>query len=243
MPTEPEITTKAVVLATGVAYRHLGVPELDELSGAGVYYGAATTEAEAVADRDAFVVGGGNSAGQAAVHLAKFAKRVTMLVREPSLEENMSDYLIEKLHDAPNVDISHSVAVVDGGGEGRLEWLVIEDMTTRRRDAIDASALFILIGGEPHTDWLPDGIQRDGSGYVLTGQDLRPPGSGEKTWSLERPPMDLETNMPGVFAVGDLRHGSMKRIASAVGEGSSAIRLVHSYLAQQQQRASDQSIG
>lgn len=226
-----EIRTNAVVLATGVSYRRLGIPHLDDLIGAGVYYGAATTAAEAVAGHEVFVVGGGNSSGQAAVHLAKFAKRVTMLVREASLTENMSDYLIEKLHDGPNIEIRHRVEVVDGGGERRLARLTLEDMSTGERETVDAAALFVLIGGEPHTDWLPDEVKRDRSGYVLTGLDL---GEDQtRHFSADRPPMDLETSMPGVFAVGDLRHGSMKRIASAVGEGSSAIRLVHTYLADQ----------
>lgn len=228
-----EIRTDTVVLATGVSYRRLGISRLDSLIGAGVYYGAATTEAEAVADHDVFVVGGGNSAGQAAVHLAKFARRVTMLVREASLEENMSEYLIRKLADEPNVDIRHRVEVADGGGRARLESLTIEDATTGLTETFAASALFVLIGGMPHTEWLPDEIRRDGSGYVLTGTDLQASGSDVGAWPMERPPMDLETSMPGVFAVGDLRHGSMKRIASAVGEGSSAIRLVHAYLAEQ----------
>ncbi len=228
-----EIRTKAVVLATGVSYRRLGISHLDDLIGAGVYYGAATTQAEAVSGHEVFVVGGGNSAGQAAVHLAKFAKQVTMLVREASLEESMSDYLIEKLHDGSNIEIRHRVEVVDGGEEeGRLASLTIEDMPTGERETVDAAALFVLIGGEPHTDWLPDEIKRDGSGYVLTGFDLRVEDQ-TGTFPADRPPMDLETSMPGVFAVGDLRHGSIKRIASAVGEGSSAIRLVHAYLADQ----------
>lgn len=196
-----------------------------------MYYGAATTAAEAVASHEVFVVGGGNSAGQAAVHLAKFANQVTMLVREASLEENMSDYLIDKLRDGPNIGIRHRVEVVDGGGEGRLASLTIEDMSTGERETFVAAALFVLIGGEPHTDWLPDEVKRDRSGYVLTGLDLGENRAGH--FPADRPPMDLETSMPGVFAVGDLRHGSMKRIASAVGEGSSAIRLVHTYLADQ----------
>lgn len=228
-----EIRTKAVVLATGVSYRRLGISRLDALIGAGVYYGAATTEAEAVADDEVFVVGGGNSAGQAAVHLAKFAKKVTVLVREGSLAESMSEYLIKELGDGPNIEIRHHVEVVDGRGEGRLTSLTIENTMTGDIETVDASALFVLIGGEPHTDWLPDEIRRDRWGYVLTGSDLRSSEAVAGTWPIKRPPMDLETSMRGVFAVGDARHGSMKRVASAVGEGSSAIRLVHAYLAEQ----------
>lgn len=159
-----------------------------------------------------------------------------MLVREASITENMSDYLIEKLHGEPNVTIRHRVEIVDGGGEGRLTSLTLEDMETGERETFAASALFVLIGGQPHTEWLPDEIRRDRSGYVLTGPDLQPDASTAES-PMERHPMDLETSLPGVFAVGDLRHGSMKRIASAVGEGSSAIRLVHTYLAELQYQA------
>ena len=227
-----EITTQAVVLATGVTYRRLGIPRLDELNGAGVFFGAAVTEAEAMSGQAVFVVGGGNSAGQAAVHLAKFAKQVTLLVRGPSLAESMSDYLIRELRGAPNVEIRHRVEVVDGQGETRLEQLTLRDRESGDTQTVPAAAVFVLIGAQPRTDWLPDQIQRDRWGYVLTGNDLLRDGRLPDQWPLQRPPMLLETSMPGVFAVGDVRHASIKRVASAAGEGSISIQLVHQYLAE-----------
>jgi len=225
-----QVTARAVVLAMGVSYRRLGIPALEALTGAGVFYGAAVTEAEAMAGARVFVVGGGNSAGQAAVHLARFARQVTLLVRGRSLADSMSDYLIRELRNEPNVDIRYRTEVVDGHGEARLEQLTLRDRDTGRTQTVAASALFVLIGAAPRTDWLPQEIARDRWGYLLTGDDL---GGTPGGWALERPPLPLETSLPGVFAVGDVRHASVKRVASAVGEGSVSVRMVHDYLAEQ----------
>ena len=227
-----EIVATAVVRATGVSYRRLGIPRLEAFSGVGVFYGAAVTEAEAISGEDVFVVGGGNSAGQAAVHLAKFAKRVTLVVRGPSLADSMSDYLIKELESEPNIEIRYRAEVVDGEGETRLERLVLRDRDSGKIESVPAAAVFVLIGAEPRTEWLPDEIERDRWGFVLTGSDLVRNGRMPDQWRLTRPPMLLETSLPGVFAVGDVRHGSIKRVASAVGEGSVSIRMVHEYLAE-----------
>ena len=225
-----QLAGRAVVVATGASYRRLGVPSLEALNGAGVFYGAATTEAQALEGQEVYVVGGANSAGQAAMHLSKYASRVTLVVRGSSLEAGMSDYLIREIEDADNVGVRLDTKVVGGSGEGRLKRLVLEDTVAGRTETVPAAALFVLIGAEPRTGWLPEEIARDESGFVLTGGDV--PGSGHQAdrRSPKRPPMPLETSMVGVFATGDVRHGSVKRVASAVGEGSIAIRLVHDYL-------------
>jgi thioredoxin reductase (NADPH) len=220
-----EIRSRVVVIATGVSYRRLGVPELESLVGAGVFYGAATVEAQAVAGKPVFVVGGGNSAGQAALHLAKHATHVTILVRSESLAASMSAYLIREIDSAPNVEVRYRAEVTGGGGDGRLERLELRDQRSGRVESVPAEGLFVLIGSEPFTDWLPGAVGRDPWGFVLTGPD-----TGE-AWPLERAPYLFETSLPGLFAVGDARHGSVKRVASAVGEGSIAIRLIHGYLA------------
>ena len=220
-----EATARAVILATGVDYRRLGIPGLEELTGAGVFYGAAVSEARALAGQHAFVVGGGNSAGQAAMHLSRFAGRVTMLVRGRSLAASMSRYLRDEIDAAPNIDVRLGAEVVGGGGQGRLERLTLRDRESGETETVDAAALFVLIGARAHTGWLPDSIERDRWGYVLTGPDLT------GAWPLERPPLMHETSEPGVFAVGDVRHGSVKRVAAAVGQGSVVIQQVHEYLA------------
>jgi thioredoxin reductase (NADPH) len=224
------VAGRAVVVATGASYRLLGVPELDALNGAGVFYGAATTEARALEGREVYVVGGANSAGQASLHLARYASRVTLLVRGGSLEASMSDYLIREIEAGNNVEVRLNTRVVGGGGEGRLERVVLEDSALEQTETVGAAALFVLIGAEPRTGWLAEGILRDEQGFVFTGQDLMLDGQRRPEWPLERPPMLLETSMPGVFAAGDVRHRSVKRVASAVGEGSIAIRLVHEFL-------------
>ncbi len=223
-----EISGRAVIIATGVSYRRLGVPSLAALEGTGVFYGAAVTEAQATQGEEVFVVGGGNSAGQAAMHLSRYASRVTVVVRGSSLSSSMSEYLVHELEATENIEIRLNTSVIDGGGEGRLERLVLQD--SRRTQTVPAAAMFVLIGAEPHTDWLPDEVSRDEKGFILTGQDVLHPEHGSRRWSLQRPPMLLETSMPGVFATGDVRHGSVKRVASAVGEGSIAIPLIHGYL-------------
>jgi thioredoxin reductase (NADPH) len=220
-----QIQSRAVIIATGVSYRRLGIAELESLAGAGVFYGASTIEAQAVAGKPVFVVGGGNSAGQASLHLAKYAEQVTLLVRSQSLAVSMSDYLVREIGNAANVRVRYRSEVAGGGGDGRLEHLLIRDRDSGRTESVPAAGLFILIGAQPFTGWLPAAIERDQWGFVLTGPDAAP------HWPLPRVPFPFETTAPGVFAVGDVRHGSVKRVASAVGEGSIAIRLVHDYLA------------
>ncbi len=225
-----EVCSRAVIVATGMAYRRLAIPALDALTGAGVFYGAAATEARAMKDREVFVVGGANSAGQAAVHLARYAAQVTVLVRGQSLADTMSDYLIREIESAPNIAVRYKVAVTGGAGRGRLESLTLTDLQTGAAETVAAAALFVLIGAEPRTQWLPATVRRDQPGFVLTGNDLLENGRPHADWPLQRMPMFLESSLPGVFAVGDVRHGSVKRVASAVGEGSIAIRLVHDHL-------------
>jgi thioredoxin reductase (NADPH) len=222
-----EAVSRAVIIATGVAYRRLGISALDRLIGAGVYYGAAGVEAPAMVGQEVYVVGGANSAGQAALHLAKFAARVTLLVRGESLETGMSDYLITELASTTNVQVRLRTRVVDGRGAHRLESLILEESGTGALEEVAAAGVFVLIGAETHTEWLRDVLQRDDRGYVLTGRDL-----SVEWWRLNRPPLPFETSMPGVFAAGDVRHGSVKRVAGAVGEGSVAVGSVHQYLAE-----------
>jgi thioredoxin reductase (NADPH) len=225
-----EVRSRAVVVASGMAYRRLGIPALDALTGAGVFYGAAASEAKAVQGSEVFVVGGANSAGQAAVYLAKYAARVTLLVRGRALADSMSEYLIREIDTAPNIAVRCRVAVTGGAGQNRLESLTLTDLESSTAETVGAGALFVLIGAEPRTQWLPDTVRRDRSGFVLTGADLLDDGRPPVDWPLRRLPMFLESSVPGVFAVGDVRYGSVKRVASAVGEGSNAIRLVHDYL-------------
>ena len=225
-----EVTARAVIIATGASYRRLGVPSLEALHGTSVFYGAAVSEAQAMQGKEVYVVGGGNSAGQAATHLSKYASRVTLLVRGDSLAADMSDYLMKEIEASENIDVRLNTQVVDGGGEEQLEHLVLEDSASGLTETVPAAALFVLIGAEPHTSWLPEEIERDDRGYVITGRDLLRYGQPRRGWRIERLPLLMETSMAGVFAVGDVRHGSVKRVASAVGEGSIAIQMVHEYL-------------
>jgi thioredoxin reductase (NADPH) len=227
-----EIITHSVILAMGVAYRRLGIPDLESLIGAGVFYGGTVTEAQAMRGQQVFVAGAGNSAGQAAIYLAKYADRVTLLVRGSSLATSMSDYLIKQITATGNIEVFLNTQIVSGYGTRRLEHLVLRTTPSEETRTVRAAALFIFIGVEPHTSWLPPTILRDKQGFILTGTDLTKDGRLPETWQLARSPLLLETSMPGVFAVGDVRHRSVKRVASAVGESSIAIQYVHEYLGQ-----------
>ena len=223
-----EVAARAVVLATGVSWRRLGIAKLEELIGAGVFYGAAASEARAMRGRHVCVVGAGNSAGQAASHVARYADEVVLLVRGDSLERSMSEYLIAELRAKPNVSVRLGVELVDGDGEEQLEAVVVRACSSGAVERIPTSGLFVMIGAEPHTEWLDGTLQRDQGGFVLTGNDLDP--NAPSSWPLERAPALLETSIPGVFAAGDIRHGSVKRVTTAMGEGATVIQLVHQHL-------------
>jgi thioredoxin reductase (NADPH) len=233
------VRARAVVVATGAHYRRLGVAELEALSGAGVFYGGPGSDANRVAGQDVYVLGGANSAGQAALQLARYARRVTLVARAPSLEAGMSQYLIRQLRATPRVDVRLGTEIVGGGGDTWLTHLVLRSRETGDEETVAADELFVAIGANPRTEWLPDAIARDDQGFVLTGADVPREGS----WGIERDPFRLETSMPNVLAVGDVRHGSIKRVASAVGEGSVAIRILHRLLdpAEETRAASDVS--
>ena len=228
-----EVRARTVVVATGAAWRRIGVPELEAFTGRGVFYGAAVSEAPAMAGRHVFVVGGGNSAGQAAVYLSRYAERVTLLVRRSSLAETMSDYLVRELLALPRVDVRYRVQVVGGRGSDVLETVVLRDLDTGA-ETEEPGMVFVMIGSVPRTDWLGGALARDRWGFLLTGAALTADDAGDgasPSWPLDRPPGLLETSTPGVFAAGDVRQGSVKRVASAVGEGALAVTLVHGHLA------------
>jgi thioredoxin reductase (NADPH) len=225
------VHARSLLLATGASYRRLGQPRLEALSGAGVFYGGSSSEAPAMAGQDVFVLGGANSAGQAALHLARYARQVTLVVRAASLESGMSHYLIRQIKATANVRVRPHTDVVDGGGDGRLEYVVLRDRSADRVETVDAGGLFIMIGAHPRTDWLPPELHRDAAGFLITGTDL-----ARDDWPLERSPYLLETSMPGVFAAGDVRHGAGRRVASAVGEGAVAVQLLHQFFALTQQQ-------
>ena len=225
-----EVSGRAVVVATGASYRRLNVPELEALTGVGVFYGAATTEAPAMKGREVYVVGGANSAGQAAMHLSKYASRVTLLVRGASVSATMSDYLVKEIEAKDNVRVRLNTTVMGGGGAGRLEHLTLQGSPAEPPETVGASAVFVLIGAQPRTGWMPNEIERDEKGFIVTGSDLTVGDGSPGQWPLEHAPLRLETSMPGVFAVGDVRYGSVKRVSSAVGEGSVAVQQVHEYL-------------
>jgi thioredoxin reductase (NADPH) len=224
-------TARAVILATGIAYRRMEIPSLEAFRGRGVFYGASVSESHVLGGEQVFIVGGGNSAGQAAMHLCRHAENVTLLVRAGSLADSMSQYLLRQINETPNIHIKCETDVLGGDGDTRLRHLTIRDRISGQTKAVDAAALFVMIGAHPHTDWLPDAIERDQWGYVITGEETI---QAKREQGLE-PPQDrrflsFETCVPGVFAVGDLRHGAVKRVASAVGEGSVVVRQVLEYL-------------
>ena len=217
------IRARSVLVACGVRYRRLGVPAVEDMVGLGVHYGAGMSVAREMEGRDVYVVGGGNSAGQAAIHLARFARSVTIIVRRSSLEETMSAYLVNEIAMHRAIGLRTGSRIVDGGGDGRLEWIDLQSETVER---LPADGLFLLLGAEPGCDWLPDEVARDENGFILTGRDVP-----KELWVDGLPPAPLETTVPGIFAAGDIRSGSMKRVASASGEGAGAVSLVHAHLA------------
>jgi thioredoxin reductase (NADPH) len=234
---DERVDTKAIIIATGVSWRELEVPGADALVGRGVYYGAARTEALATRGLDIFLIGGGNSAGQAAMFFADYARSVTILVRGDSLTSSMSHYLIAQLGTKHNVSVRVRTQVVGLEGSDHLEAIQLEDRNTGARSRQSADALFVFIGADAQTGWLPESVIRDARDYVCTGRDVMDlVSSAQGTWPLTRDPYLLETSIPGIFAVGDVRHGSIKRVASGVGEGSMAIAFVHQYLAYRTER-------
>jgi thioredoxin reductase (NADPH) len=227
-----EISCHALIIACGVSYRNLeDVKGIDKLTGAGVYYGASMVDAISSKGEDIFIVGGANSAGQAAIHFSKYAKTVTLVVRGDSLSKNMSRYLIHQINETPNINVLLNSKVTEVRGEKRLEFITITNTQTGQLQTVSSSGLYIFIGAVPHTDAVVGLIERDANGFILTGQDLMQYGHERpRGWTLDRQPFLLETNVPGIFAAGDVRHGSMKRVAAGVGEGSIAVQLVHQYL-------------
>jgi thioredoxin reductase (NADPH) len=223
------IATKAVVIATGLSWRRLSIPGLDPLIGAGVYYGAGTSEARACGNEDVYIIGGANSAGQAAMNFSKYARRVVMLVRGTALSATMSHYLIEQIAANSKIEVRLGTEVIAARGQERLE-----ELTLRTRDGVTetvpATSLFIFIGAEPRTDWIENTVTRDPHGFVLTGEDLVRAGKRPAGWQLDRDPAMFETNVPGVYAVGDVRHGAVRRVASSVGEGSVVVFFAWQYL-------------
>ena len=225
-----EIEARALIVATGVSYRHLAAPGLSDLAGRGVYYGVNASEADQCQGDDVYIVGGANSAGQAALNLSRFAKRVVLVVRAATLADTMSRYLVERIASTSNIEVRYRSEVVAGKGEGHLEKLTLANTDSGATEDVSASWLFVFIGAAPRTEWLGPDVVRDGKGFLVTGQDLFSPGFAPR-WPLPRAPFALETSMPGVFAAGDVRLDSMKRVASAVGEGAMSVYFVHRYLA------------
>jgi thioredoxin reductase (NADPH) len=224
-----ELSGHSVLIATGVTYRRLNAPGLEELTGRGVHYGAALGEAQSVSGQDVYLIGGANSAGQAAVYLARFARQVTLVVRADRLEKSMSHYLVDQLRAIPNIRVRLNSEVAAASGEEHLETITIADRVAGSEERVAADFLFVFIGAYPHTDWLGEAIARDDRGFIVSGAELLRDGTAPR-WALEREPLPLETSLPGVFVAGDVRRSSMKRVASAVGEGAMAVYLVHQYL-------------
>jgi thioredoxin reductase (NADPH) len=224
------LSCHALIIASGMTIRRLGVDPVEAYVGSGVFYGAAPSEAASYVDEHVFVVGGANSAGQAAMMLSKYAGQVTIVVRGPSIEAGMSSYLVDQIRATENIDIRLSSEIVDAGGSGRLEWLMVRNRETGQTERAETGGLFLFIGAVPHSDFLDDVVMRNPRGFVLTGPDLRVDGSWPSTWPLDRDPLPMETSVPGVFAAGDVREGVVRRVASAVGQGAIAVSLVHQYL-------------
>jgi thioredoxin reductase (NADPH) len=225
-----EISCHALMIASGVQWRRLEAPGIDRLQGAGVYYGGGSTEALSCKGEMVYVVGGANSAGQAAMNFAKYAERVVILIRGESLSSTMSQYLIDQIKETPNIQLWARASVAEVHGQTHLEEISILCSDTGKLERVPASSMFIFIGALPRTDWLAGIVERDERGFILTGGDLLLGGERPKGWGLDRDPFLLETNVPGIFAVGDVRHGSVKRVASGVGEGSVAVQFIHQYL-------------
>jgi len=231
LSTGQELVGHSVVLAAGVQWRRLDIPGMERLTGAGVYYGAAITEAASCKGEDVYIVGGANSAGQAAVHFSEYARSVTMLVRGDSLSRSMSHYLVERIHTMPNIKVESNTEVIEVHGEERLTGLTIRHHDSKTTEQRAAGALFIFIGAEPKTEWLEGTLCRDAKGFLITGPNLLHDGKRPAGWSLDRDPSLLETNVPGVFAVGDVRYGAVRRVANSVGEGSIVLYFINQYLA------------
>ena len=229
-----EISCHALLLATGVQWRSLDVPGIERLQGAGVYYGGGASEAISCKGETVYVIGGANSAGQAAMHFSKFAEKVVMLVRGTSLASTMSHYLIEQIEKTPNIEVWTSSSVTEVHGETRLSAITVLCSTSNESQKLPATSLFIFIGAQPRTQWLGDLIARDERGFILSGPDVLQDGKRPEGWTLDRDPGLLETNVPGIFVVGDVRHGSVKRVASGVGEGAVVVQFMHQYLAKVQ---------
>lgn len=225
-----ELSCKALIIATGVSLRTLDIPGIEALTGAGVYYGAALTEAAHYKGKPMFVVGGANSAGQGAMFFSRYASNVTMLVRGSSLQKNMSQYLIDQINGTENIDVRVYTSIIEAIGTDRLEALVIKDNDTGDIETVPAAALFVFIGAKPHSEFVAEVVERNEAGFILTGPDLICDGRRPKNWRLNRDPFLLETSVPGVFAVGDIRQDTIRRVAAAVGQGSAAVSFVHQYL-------------
>ena len=225
-----EVTARLVIIAVGITYRRLSGPNLERLTGAGIFYGAAPSLAQAMRGLPVFVAGAGNSAGQSAVHLAQYARSVTIVAPDRSLSEHMSDYLVKQVQATPGIRLRLHTEIADAVGGQRLEALVLKDLTAGTTETVPAAALFVMIGAQPSTDWLPPAVLRDQFGYILTGQDLLKDGTTPADWPLRRHPLPRETSLPGVFAVGDVRHRAINRVASAVGDGAIAIQMAHEFL-------------